>query len=469
MLAHWLRSLGGISFFAVLLAAPPVVAQQEPARYRLTLEEAIRRGLEANLRVLAAGARIEELGGTSERAKALLLPRAHIEAAATLQNRSLAAFGISMPGIPIPPVVGPFSTYDFRGYAEQPLLDLRAYHSWKAAEAQQQAARQDYQDARDQIVRFVAALYLNAQAASARVEAARARVATAEELLRLAQERHDAGVATGVDVTRAEVELADARQRLLESQNAEQRALLLLARNIGLRPGIPLELAESLAYNALPVPDAAAVLAAAFDARAEYRALLAQRSALERQRKAAEARRWPRLAVGGNYGGLGRSVGDVRGTGALQATLGLSVFDRDRDGEQAEIAARLQGLDSRIADLRLGIEQEVRDALLALESAAAEVGVAQQGLRLAERELQLARERFEAGVSSNIEVVTAQSTLARARENLILAITRHTDAKMALARAAGATEQNYPRYLNPPAVPVIPPQPPVHEHEGRKP
>lgn len=469
MLARSLRSVVVISFASFLLAALPVAAQQEPAPYRLTLSEAIRRGLEANLRVLAAEARMEELGGTSERARALLLPRARIEAAAALQNRNLSAFGIFAPGIRIPRVVGPFSTYDFRGYAEQPLLDLRAYYGWKAAEAQQQAARQDYQDARDQIVRFVAALYLNAQAATARVEAARARVATAEELLRLAQERHGAGVATGVDVTRAEVELADARQRLLESQNAEQSALLLLARNIGLRPGTPLELAESLAYDALALPDATAVLAAALDARADYRALLEQRSALERQRKAAEARRWPRLSIGGNYGGLGRSVGDVRGTGALQATLALSVFDRDREGEQAEIAARLQTLDSRIADLRLGIEQEVRDALLALESAAAEVNVAQQGLRLAERELQLARERFEAGVASNIEVVTAQSALARARENVILAVTRHSDAKMALARAAGATEQNYSRYLNLQAVPATPPQKPVQEPEGQRP
>ncbi len=424
-----------------------VMAQQEVASYRLTLDEAIRRGLQTHLRVQTAQARMEELAGTRERARAALLPRARLEASATLQNRNLAALGISAPGIPIPEVVGPFSIYDTRASVEHPLLDLRAYHTWRASEKLQAAAAQSYQEMRDQIVGFVATLYLNAQAAGARVEAARARVATAEELLRLARERHGAGVATGVDVLRAEVELTDARQRLLEMRTAEQRALLLLARNIGLRPGTPIELAEALQFVPLEQPEPAQVVAAALDSRADYRALLEQRAALQRELEASRARRWPRLWLGGNYGGLGRTVGDLRGTGALQATLVLALFDPDRGGEQAEIEARIRALDVQITDRQRGIEQEVREALLVLESAAAEVRVAEEGLRLAARELELARERFAAGVAGNLEVVSAQSTLARAQENHILAITRHREAKMALAQAVGATERNYSRYL----------------------
>lgn len=424
-----------------------VTAQQEVASYRLTLDEAIRRGLQTHLRVHTAQARVEELAGTRERARAALLPRARLETSVTLQNRNLAALGISVPGIPIPEVVGPFSLYDVRASAEHPLLDLRAYHTWRATEKLQAAAEQNFQQTRDQIVSFVATLYLNAQAAGARVEAARARVATAEELLRLARERHGAGVATGVDVLRAEVELADARQRLLEVQTAEQRALLLLARNIGLRPGTAIELAEALQFEPLEQPEPAHVVTAALDTRADYRALLEQRAALQQEREASRARRWPRLWLGGNYGGLGRTVADLRGTGALQATLVLALFDPDRGGEQAEIEARLRALDAQVTDRQREIEQEVREALLMLESAAAEVRVAEEGLRLAARELELALERFAAGVAGNLEVVSAQSTLARARENHILAIARHREAKMALAQAVGGTERNYSWYL----------------------
>jgi outer membrane protein TolC len=109
-------------------------------------------------------------------------------------------------------------------------------------------------------------------------------------------------------------------------------------------------------------------------------------------------------------------------------------------------------------DLRQGIEQEIRDALLVLESAAHEVAVAEQGRALAERELELARDRFQSGVTNNVEVIQAQESLARAQENRILALARYSNAKAALARAVGGTEQNYQQYLGATGAP-----------EGRKP
>jgi len=409
------------------------------------MKEAIERGLKSNLRVLAAGTRVDEAAGTRERRLANLLPRARAEGVATLQNRNLRAFGLSAPGIP--PVVPLFSVYDMRVYAEQPVFDRQSYHAWKASEQQQQVAREDYQDIRDLIIRQVAGLYLNAQAADARAGAAHARVTTAEELLRLARERHDAGVATGVDVLRADVQLANERQRLLESRNDTAQALLLLARNIGIAPGTPLELAEPLRFQPLEPPAVESLLAGALDARADYRSIAAQRETLLLQQKSSKARYLPKVSVGGDYGGSGRSFGELRGTGSLHGGVSLTLFDRDRKGEQMEIESRLRRIDYQLADLRLGIEQEVREALLDLQSSAEQVAVAEQGRELAKKELELARERFQAGVANNIEITSAQDALSRALENYILAVSRHSDAKIALARALGATEKIYAQYL----------------------
>jgi outer membrane protein TolC len=436
---------------ALVLAGTTCAAQEPrpaapgPVPLRLALGEAIERGLKANLRLLAAGTRVDEAGGTRERRLAALLPRARAEGVANLQNRNLRAFGLSFPGVP--DVVGPFSNYDYRFTAEQAVLDLPSYRSWRASEKQEQASRADYQDVRDLIIRHVAGLYLGAQAAAARVEAAESRVATADELYRLAVERRAAGVATGVDVLRAEVELANARQRLLEARNAARQALLTLARQIGLSPGTPLELAEPLRFAPVPAPDAAAALPEALDARADYQALARQREALDWQQRANRGRYLPKLGVGGNFGGIGRAPGDIRATGLVQGVISWTVFDQDRKGEWLELESRARRLEHQMADLRLGIEEEIRAALLTLESASAEVEVAGQGRGLAERELALARERFEAGVAGNIEVVTAQESLARARDNYIVAVTRHADAKVALARALGATEKSYGHYL----------------------
>jgi outer membrane protein TolC len=83
----------------------------------------------------------------------------------------------------------------------------------------------------------------------------------------------------------------------------------------------------------------------------------------------------------------------------------------------------------------------VREALLNLESAAQQVEVAQQGQALAQRELEMAQDRFQQGAANNVEVVTAQAELARAEENTILAVSSHVDAKFALARALGNTQK----------------------------
>jgi outer membrane protein TolC len=100
--------------------------------------------------------------------------------------------------------------------------------------------------------------------------------------------------------------------------------------------------------------------------------------------------------------------------------------------------------------MRLGIEEDVQAALLNLQSTADQVAVARQGQDLAERELKLTQDRFRSGVTNNIEVTTAQDSLARAQENYILAVSSYVDAKFSLARAAGGTEKNIDQYLGNP-------------------
>jgi outer membrane protein TolC len=432
-----------VPVLAVLAALAGPAPGQTP--HRLTLQEAIQEGLRNNLRLLAAQTQVQQAEGTRERQLARLFPRARVESFAAMQTRNLEAFGISIPGRP--PLVGPFSTYDYRVSVDQPLFDLPSYHRWKAGQEQEQAARLSYQDIRDLIIRQVAGLYLDAQAAAARVEAAQARVTTAEELHRLARERHDAGVATGVDVLRAQVELANEQQRLLEARNAAQQTLLVLARAIGADLGTPIELADPLEFKAIAPPEIHAAVASAVNRRPDYLSLQAQQQALAQEEKSNRSRWLPRLSFNGNYGAIGRTPTNVLGTGALQGTLTFDLFDWDRKGERIEIESRQRRLEHQMADLRRGIEQEIRQAYLNLDSATEQVTVARAGRQLAERELELARERFQAGVSSNIEVTTAQEALARAQDNYILALTRHADARVATARALGATEEIYQHYL----------------------
>lgn len=444
------RYLRGLVIFLLgVLTASAISTAQEPKPYHLTLRDAIEKGLQANLSVLVADTRVGEAEGTRvRRLSAALFPRVRGQSYANLQNRNLSAFGISFPGVP--EVVGPFSNYDFRFYADQNLVDLQSYRTWKASEHALDASKMDYQDARDLIVRSIASLYLNAQSSAARADAAQSRVTASNALYQLAKDKHDAGTATGVDLLRSQVQLANDKQALLAAQNQYKQVLIALARNLGMSPGTPLELAEPLRYQPLTRPQAESVLPAALLSRPDYLSLASQRRGLIEQQRASRARYYPKLSINGNYGGLGRSIGGVQGTGVIQGQLDFTLFDRDRSGEGQELASRLKRVDDRIADLRHGIDEEIRAALLNLESAAEQVAVAKEGQDLAQRELELTQDRFQSGVTNNVEVVTAQDELARAQENYILAVSAHLDAKFALARAVGDTEKNIGQYLGNP-------------------
>jgi outer membrane protein TolC len=126
----------------------------------------------------------------------------------------------------------------------------------------------------------------------------------------------------------------------------------------------------------------------------------------------------------------------------------MDIFDggkRKADVLSADTAIKQRR--EELANLQGQIDQEVRDALLDLKSAADQVAVAQDNIGLADETLTQARDRFAAGVTDNIEVVQAQDSVASAQQNLISAVYAHNLAKVALARAMGSTEANLKTFM----------------------
>ena len=436
------RASAVVATSALLAVALP--AQQTAAR--LTLADAIEKGLKANLGVLLAQGRVDEAQATRLRALAASrLPRMSAEAYGNLHSTDLRAQGLSFKGVP--EVAGPLANYDFRVAVQQNVIDLVSTRTLRATERGIDVSKMDERDARDTVVRTVAAIYLNAESAAARARSAQSRVGDGETLLKLARDKHDAGTATGVDVLRAQVQLANDRQALLVAENQQRIAVIELERTIGVDPGTPVELAETLDYRPLEQPQIETAKAEAIAGRADYLSLAAEREQLRAQQQASHARFYPKFSLSGNVGEIGRTFGDMRATGAIQGQIDITLFDRDREGEAAVLASRIRRIDDQIADLRRGIDQDLREALLNLDSAAQQVDVARQGEELARRELEMARDRFQAGTANNVEVVTAQDELARAEENAILAVSSHMDAKFALARAVGGTADKIAEFM----------------------
>jgi outer membrane protein TolC len=109
-----------------------------------------------------------------------------------------------------------------------------------------------------------------------------------------------------------------------------KQSLLALARNLGMSPGTPLELAEPLHYQACRNLNPTACCQRAQGALPTISRSRASVRSLVEQQRANRARFYPKLSLNGNIGELGRSIGSVQTTGLIQGQIDFTVFDRDR-------------------------------------------------------------------------------------------------------------------------------------------
>jgi len=260
-----------------------------------------------------------------------------------------------------------------------------------------------------------------------------------DALVRLANSEKNAGTGTGIEVTRAQVQLANDRTHLTVAQNDRMRAALQLMKDMGLDMDVSLQFADKLS----PVPVETAALEAAIDKakkdRAELKTQRQREEAAHLTYGAVRAERLPTIGASGDYGSSGSEFYDSRATRSVGVSLRVPVFDGGRRaGRNAESLSQYQQEQIRTKDLERQVELEVRLAYDSLNSARTEVQSAQDGVGLAENELAQARRRYEAGVTNSIEVTDAQNRLARARDTRVTALYDYNLARLDLATATGS-------------------------------
>jgi len=270
------------------------------------------------------------------------------------------------------------------------------------------------------------------------MEAVRDNVTLAEAILKQAEELRTAGTGTGMEVTRAQVQLAHERQRLIVVENDRQRARLQLLRTMGLDVETEIALDDALEYRSVSLETIREALALALTERPDYRAQRDRESNAKLAASATKLERVPSVAFFGDYGTIGTSVNHTFVTHTYGITASIPIFDGGRrDARRAEAASQERVEHVRTADLEKQIGLEIKIALGSLRSADEEVRVAREGLKLAEAELEQARRRYASGVAPSLEVTQAQTELARARDNVVLALFHHIQARIDLGQATG--------------------------------
>ncbi len=424
---------------------PPGPAQ--PGVMPLSIADAIQRGLRYNLGLLISQQGTEAARGARYKALSRLLPNISAGTSETNQQINLKALGFpSFPGVP--PIIGPFSVFDVRGYFDQPILDLKDLHDAKAQSANLKAARYTYQDARDLVVLVSANLYLRAVAGESRVTSAQAEVKTAQAVYDRAADMKKAGVVPGIDVLRSQVELQGQQQRLIALQNEFQTEKLELARAIGLHVAQQFRLTDKVPYTPPPSITLDQALGRALNSRADYQSALALVHAAESIKKAARSEALPSVDFHADYGDIGPAPGNSHGTYTVSANLKIPLFQGGKvRGDVLQAKALLERRQSEAKDLRNKIEYQVRKAFLDLKSSENQVKVAENTVQLAHEQMKQSQDRFAAGVVNSLEVVQSEQAVAAADENYISSLYSYNVAKASLARALGLAEEGFKQMI----------------------
>ena len=419
----------------------PGAAKISPAPATLSLADAIDLAVQNNLATLLAQERKREARGFEKESLAGLLP--NVSAATYQANLTLnfAALGLQpgmFPGINSP-FVGPFNNFDARAHLQQTIFSLSAIRTYQAGRAGVHVAEMQEDLAREQVATFTALTYLEVLRSDRALLAANADVELAQALLVLARDQHTAGVATGVDVTRAETRLAQQQFRLAQSQTALEEARLQLQRVVGVPLGSKLTLTDEMRFIDEVLPPIDSAVTQAEQDRPEARIAVAQVAQFDYQRRAARAELLPNVEFLGDYGvsGITPSNTDLP-TRRAAVQLNVPIFNGGlTQGRIAVAASQKRQSELELSSTRGQIEEDVRLAFAALHTNADGVRAANKLLELAQRELDMARDRFRAGVADNLEVVSAQAALADARAAQVSALAQYNATRLNLAASLG--------------------------------
>jgi outer membrane protein len=436
---------GTLPFLAVglVVCVPPGMAQNV---MQLSLKRAVDIALtpEGSARVALAEQSVRVSETHVSQARSAFLPTVDGSVNERSQTVNLHTFGFNFdfPGFAIPSVVGPFSIFDARASAQLTLLDFSTIRKLRASRTGLEAAKADLNVAKDQVSEQVARAYLASLREDSALETARANVDLSEALERLSQSQKDAGTGTGIEVTRAQVQLANDRQRLTVAENNRRRAVLQLLRAMGLNLDMDVELTDKLSYQAVDTGAVEALLETARKGRSDLKAQQQHQQTAQMNYSAVEAERLPSVSGFGDYGTIGNEIVGAHPTHTIGVQLKVPLFDGGRRASRRqESLVQVREEEIRTRDLGLQVELDVRLALDSLHSADSQVQTAGQGLTLAQSELEQAQRRYQAGVTNSLEVTDAQTRLDRARANQIDALYNYNLSRLELATATGAIQE----------------------------
>jgi outer membrane protein len=411
-----------------------------PQTIPLTLKEAVRLALTQNPEVVASRLLSLESGRESQISRSALLPQASLTSIGVVRQYNRA----SVTRTSTRTTAGPYQFIQAGPAYSQSLLDLPLFRSYQISREGVSEVRAQENVTREDVIASVVTQYILVLRALAIYDAAKVRVDLAERLYEQASNLQKTGIGLNIDTTRAQVELLNERQNLIDAETSTHTTNYILAELLDLPHDQEPAVTDKLQFFYLPEFEETAAISTALMNRPEMQALASQERITHLEQKSASEERVPQIEFSGIWLYQGSRFNN--GIPAYRYQIGLNVplFTGGRihaeiaraDLEQKRVEQNRQLLEDRIV-------REVKSAIDELDAARKNVDVANLGLELANDEVAQAERRFAAGVTTNVEVVTAQDALARANSNQIDALYRFNQSRVNLAQAMGEVQDTY--------------------------
>ena len=395
----------------------------------LSLDQCVAIALERHPSILAATNTIQVNESRVGQARSNWLPQVNWQ---TTYTRT-APFSSN----PRLPSAGQFDQYGSSVGLSQNIYDFeRTSTQVRIARLNTDSTRQDRENTVSQVVLGVKQTYYGLVQAVKNEEVAVETVKQFDYHLRQARAFFEVGTKPKFDVTKAEVDLGNAKLNLIRAENAVRIARVNLNNAMGLPNAQAYTLEDKLFFRRYEITLEEAVKRA-YDARPDLQSLILKQESVNQSIELAKAANYPTVTGNANYGFGGTEMPLDRGWN-VGAVVNVPIFTGFLIKNQiAEARANLEVIKANVDFTRQQIRLELEQAYSNLREAADRIVTVQLTVRQAQENVELANGRYASGVGNPIEVTDALVALSNAKTSHISALTDYKTAQASLEKAMG--------------------------------
>ncbi|MBI5969318.1 MAG: TolC family protein [Deltaproteobacteria bacterium] len=424
--------------FLLIFLACPVSAEEEiaPTGKPLTLDQCTAIALKYHPSLQASQATVEASKARVEQALAAYYPQVNLNTSYSSSTSNLNATGAQVRG-------GTYNWtfYDF--FATGPTLAVNLYdfgrtpNTVKINRENAKASEEDLITTKQAVVLNVKQAYFGVLQTLRLIKVAEETVNQMKQHLEQARGFYQAGTRPKIDVTKAEVDLANAELGLIRTKNNYQVARVTLNNALGLREDLTFVIEDILDFKPMEI-NLEEILKSSYAQRPELLQLKARQRSQEANIKLAQSSYYPILSGNASYLNRGDHVDNLYWDLSVGATLSIPLFSGFSSPNQvAEAKANLRNLQAQEENLKLNIRLEAEQAFLGLKEADERIRVAEKAVAQAKENFDLATGRYQVGVGQPLEVTDAEVLLANARANHIQALYDYKVAEARIEKAMG--------------------------------